>query len=108
MSIDRATLSFLETLNRDTSMQQDLDTALEGAADPFAALMQFARARGFEVTSGGLNAAKEALSAASEMSEADLGAVSGGFNPQPEPPARISPGDIASLAGRFNRKLLRW
>ena len=108
MTIDRATLSFLETLNQHAAMQEELENALARAEDPLQTVIAFASDKGFEVTAQGLNAAKSALAAASGLSDGELDAVAGGFNPQPEPPERTSPGDVESFLHRFNRRLIRW
>jgi predicted ribosomally synthesized peptide with nif11-like leader len=106
MSIDRSTLDFLETLNQDTAMQEALDNAIDEGSDALRSAVEFARSRGFEVNSDGLSEAKRLLE--SEMNDADLDGIAGGFNPQPEPPARTSGGNLLNISKRLGIKLIRW
>ena len=103
MSIDKATLSFLETLNRDAPMRSELQAELAGAASPMDKVFDFARKKGFAVDRQGLEAAHQALTANSELGDADLAKVAGGFNPQPDPPGRT---DLANISNNFDQKLL--
>jgi hypothetical protein len=106
MSIDRITLDFLEALNQDPAMQEALDTAVEGAADPVRCAVEFARSQGFAVNAEALTAAKQVLDAA--LDDTALDAVAGGFNPQPDPPGRTSMADKLNLSARFKSNLVNW
>jgi predicted ribosomally synthesized peptide with nif11-like leader len=111
MSIDRTTLNFLETLNRDPGMQKRMNAALAGAADPLQAAVAFAIGEGFAVTAESLDAAKKALDS-NALSDSELESVAGGFNPQPEPPARttsqqVTPPDYKQLS-QLSNNVLRW
>jgi len=103
------TRSFLETLNRDSAMQERMNAVMDGAADPRAAAVAFAVAEGFEVTAKSLDAAKQTLEAEG-LSDTELEDVAGGFNPQPEPPALTKPTDttLTPLDPRISNSLFRW
>lgn len=104
MSIDSKTLSFLEALNRDVTMQEDLGRALAGATNRLDATVAFAADRGFQASAAGLDEARRAFVRSTELGDAELDAVAGGFNPQPEPPR-----DLSRLSGKlFGSKLLGW
>lgn len=109
MDIDEKTRSFLEALNRDSVMRERMKAAMDGAADPRAAAVAFAVAEGFAVTPESLEAAKQTLEASAALSDIELEEVAGGFNPQPEPPARTSPTDttLTPLDPRISSNLLR-
>jgi hypothetical protein len=91
MTVDSATLSFLEKLDQDASMQSELEGALEGAQDKTGVVIALAAKKGYRIDRVSLDAARAALKGASRgsgaMDERELEAVAGGFNPQPEPPA---------------------
>jgi predicted ribosomally synthesized peptide with nif11-like leader len=110
MSIDRTTLNFLETLNRDRAMQDRMASALDGADDALQAAVAFANGEGFAVTAESLDAAKQALNESARLDESELEKVAGGFNPQPEPPARTSPtnSSLPTFDPKVSNDLLRW
>lgn len=110
MSIDIGTVEFLEKLNQDMALQEELRAALDGVEDKTGAVMALAATKGFEIDREGFDAARVALSEAvrssAPLEDSALEAVAGGFNPQPDPPGRI-----ANLAQhiQFNADiLLRW
>jgi len=103
MSIDKATLSFLETLNQDAPMRSELEAALAGAASPMDQVFDFARAKGFAVDRQGLEAAHRILTSNAELGDTDLEKVAGGFNPQPDPPGRT---DLSSISTSFDQQFL--
>lgn len=110
MNIDTGTIEFLEKLNEDSSLQSELEAALAGADDKTGAVIALAASKGIEVNRGGFDTARAALIGATAdsgaMNETELASVAGGFNPQPEPPARVS--RIATGIRFDARTLLGW
>jgi hypothetical protein len=102
MSIDKATLSFLETLNQ-AALRCELQGALAGAATPMDTVFDFARSKGFAVDRQGLEAAHRVLTTPPELGDSELEKVAGGFNPQPEPPGRTA---LASYSISLEQELL--
>ena len=94
MTLDSATLGFLERLNSDARMQTELQAVLEGVEDRTGTIVAWATSRGFALDRRGFEEAKKILAFALKdpgtLTERDLDSVAGGFNPQPEPPARWS------------------
>ena len=94
MTIDAGSIEFLEKLNEDVSLQSELASVLEGAQDKTGAVVSFAASKGIQVDRDGFDAARATIAGALEgseaLGEAELESVAGGFNPQPEPPAKLS------------------
>jgi predicted ribosomally synthesized peptide with nif11-like leader len=94
MAIDSGTIAFLERLNEDDSVRSELAAALAGAQDKTGAAVAFAGSKGFKIDRTGFDEARAALigavKAREALSDKDLNAVAGGFNPQPDPPGRVS------------------
>ena len=103
MSIDKATVSFLETLNRDAAMRSELEAAIAGVATPMDKVCDFARSKGFAVDRQGLEAAHRILTSNAEIGDGDLDKVAGGFNPQPDPPGRT---DLSSISTNLDKQFL--
>lgn len=106
MSINRETLNFLEALDQDAGMQADLEAALAHHRPPIPTIVTFAAEAGFKIDAADIEAVRQLLDTAAnaddvELDEAGLDAIAGGFNPQPEPPARISSGNSAILNRSF-------
>ena len=103
MIIDKGTLGFLETLNRDSSMRGELAGALTGAGNPMDRVFEFATSKGFAVDRKGLEAAHRILMENSELGDSELDKVAGGFNPQPDPPGRTA---LADITTNFDQQFL--
>jgi predicted ribosomally synthesized peptide with nif11-like leader len=92
--IDDGTIAFLEKANEDTALQAEIEAAVNGATDKTGAVVALAASKGFTIDREGFDEARRALArAATEsgaLSERELEGVAGGFNPQPEPPARVT------------------
>jgi hypothetical protein len=105
MAIDSATLSFLEKLNQDSELQDQLQATVQAAQDKTGAVLELAKSKGFVMGRESFEEARNKLNAAKagELGERQLEGVVGGFNPQPEPP-----GGVSSIYTRFRKNLLSW
>lgn len=88
----QAIARFLELVASDKSIEAALNAAAAGGADVSAAASDLGKQKGLVFTSDEFAAAVGAFyrEHSGELDDAELHGVSGGFNPQPEPPASPS------------------
>ncbi len=105
MAIDSATISFLEKLNQDSQLQDELQARIQASQDKTGAVLEFAKSKGFVMGRDSFEEARSTLKAADTgtLTDHQLEGVSGGFNPQPEPP-----GSVSGRFVNFHRNLLSW
>ena len=96
---------FLVKLNSDEGYRTEVEQLVGDDEDALIAVVGHAKRDGFDFTSSELEAAMSEL-APGELSDAALDEVSGGFNPQPEPPGTQDPRSNLRnlLRGRFRRR----
>jgi hypothetical protein len=80
---------FLELVASDESLEAAMNAAAEEQADVAATAVGLGEKHGLEFTSDEFASVVEAFhdEHSGELDAAELGGVTGGFNPQPEPPA---------------------
>jgi len=108
MAFDPGTIRFLEMLNQDIALQDEVETALQGAADKTGAVIALAKSKGYTVERASFEQARAVLNAvqgSGALDDRQLDKVTGGFNPQPEPPGGVSA--YANLV-RVRKTLLSW
>ena len=78
----------LKRFSSDPSLFRQIESELSTASDPIARFMELAREQGMAIDSGELE--RVLASHSRELDDRALDQVSGGFNPQPDPPGRIA------------------
>jgi predicted ribosomally synthesized peptide with nif11-like leader len=92
-----ATRGFLQKIASDARYREKVERAIKEKPDQRNAILGLAAKEGFNFTAAEL---AQTLNASNgELNDGELGAVSGGFNPQPEPP-RSFWGDLRGLFGK--------
>ena len=93
---------FLERLNADDGYRADVEQSVEGGDGTLASVTGRAARDGYEFTVGELETVMSRATAAA-LDDSELDRISGGFNPQPTPPAMQSPADVMRdvLRGSF-------
>jgi predicted ribosomally synthesized peptide with nif11-like leader len=88
---DEAVAKFLELVATDEAVGEAMDAAGEQRADVAAAAVKLGHDHGLEFTGDEFTSVIETFyrEHPGELDPAELEGVSGGFNPQPEPPAHI-------------------
>ena len=84
---------FLERLNADEGYRAEVEQSVDGGDPTLASVAGRAARDGYEFTAGELEAVMRGMTAAG-LEDAELDRISGGFNPQPTPPAMQSPADL--------------
>jgi predicted ribosomally synthesized peptide with nif11-like leader len=78
---------FLEMLSQSEELQPSFRSSIADGADEADAVVAFAGERGHSFTADEYREVAELIAGAEdELAESELEAVSGGFNPQPDPP----------------------
>lgn len=88
---DEAVAKFLELVATDETVEEAMDAAGEQQAEVAATAVKLGREHGLAFTGDEFTSVIEAFyrEHPGELDPAELDGVSGGFNPQPEPPAHI-------------------
>jgi hypothetical protein len=85
--LSRSVGEFLEMLSQSEELQDSFRSTFEGGADEADAVAAFAAERGHSFTADEFREVAELIAGGDdELAETELEAVSGGFNPQPDPP----------------------
>lgn len=87
---EQAIAQFLDLVAADESIEAALDAVAEQRADVASAAAELGKKRGLEFTGAEFASAVGAFyrEHPGELDDAELAGVSGGFNPQPEPPGK--------------------
>jgi len=89
MSLDTVG-EFLEMLSQSEELQGSLRSSMDGGSDDADTVVAFAAERGHSFTADEYREVAELVAVGQdELAENELEAVSGGFNPQPKPPAAL-------------------
>ena len=92
-----ATRGFLQKIASDARYRENVERAIHEKRDPNS-ILRLAAKEGYDFTAEEL---AQTLNASNgELNDRELASVSGGFNPQPEPPKSIF-GDLRSLFGKY-------
>jgi len=93
-----ATRGFLQKIASDARYRGNIERAIKEKPDQPNAILKLASKEGYDFTAEEL--AQTLNASDGELGDRELASVSGGFNPQPEPPKSIF-GDLRTLFGKY-------
>ena len=86
---EQSAVEFLRKVSEDEVFGGKLHAAVEGEPDQHAAIAEFGREHGHDFTAAELSSVLALhREAQAQLSDEELEQISGGFQPQPEPPGR--------------------
>lgn len=93
-----ATRGFLQKIASDARYRENVERAIKENPDQPNAILKLAAKEGYDFTAKEL--AQTLNASDGELGDRELTSVSGGFNPQPEPPKSFF-GDLRNIFGRY-------